>query len=143
MLNLSPEAIEALPVDERGLLVLEDVLATLENPWVEHSYVMRYGDVPPGRAISEALAWLRGRAFIARIPGDNRVDSIFVTARGHEALRQGLVTVRAVERLEQGLHPLIERAARPQFLLGQYELAVFAAMKAVEVRVRSLARLGD
>jgi uncharacterized protein (TIGR02391 family) len=43
--------------------------------------------------------------------------------------------------LEQGLHPLIEQRVRRQFLLGEYEQAVFVAMKAVEVRVRSLAGL--
>ena len=33
--------------------------------------------------------------------------------------------------------------ARPQFLIRQADQAVFAAMKAVEVRVRQLAGLGD
>jgi uncharacterized protein (TIGR02391 family) len=138
-----PEAIEALPVDERGLVVLQDVLDTLANPWTEHNYLMRYKDLPSGRAISEALAWLRGRAFIARIPGNQNVDAIFVTARGQEALTQGIVPVRAAERLGANLHPLIEQRARPQFLLGAYEQAVLVAMKTVEVRVRSLGGFGD
>ncbi len=41
-----------------------------------------------------------------------------------------------------GLHALIESQVRPQFLIGQYELGVFAAMKAVEVRVRQLGGFG-
>jgi uncharacterized protein (TIGR02391 family) len=41
------------------------------------------------------------------------------------------------------LHPLIESAARDQFLGGKPDLAVFASMKAVEVRVRKLAGYGD
>jgi uncharacterized protein (TIGR02391 family) len=40
-------------------------------------------------------------------------------------------------------HPLVEAAARPQFLHRQLDQAVFAAMKAVEIRVRQLADLGD
>jgi uncharacterized protein (TIGR02391 family) len=36
------------------------------------------------------------------------------------------------------LHPLIEQQVRRQFLLGEYEQAIFVAMKAVEVRVRRL-----
>jgi len=41
------------------------------------------------------------------------------------------------------LHPLIEAEARPQFLINKPDQGVFAAMKAVEVRVRKLAGLGD
>jgi len=40
-------------------------------------------------------------------------------------------------------HPMIESEARPQFLIRKPDQAVFAAMKAVEVRVRQLAGLGD
>ncbi|MDX6587242.1 MAG: hypothetical protein QOI31_1715 [Solirubrobacterales bacterium] len=49
----------------------------------------------------------------------------------------------ATERLQRGLHPKIEAEARTQFLIGKYELGVFAAMKAVEVRARKLAGFGD
>jgi len=38
---------------------------------------------------------------------------------------------------------MIESEARPQFLIRKPDQAVFAAMKAVEVRVRQLAGLGD
>jgi uncharacterized protein (TIGR02391 family) len=41
------------------------------------------------------------------------------------------------------LHPAIEAEARPQFLIAKPDQGVFAAMKAVEVRVRKLAGLGD
>jgi uncharacterized protein (TIGR02391 family) len=40
------------------------------------------------------------------------------------------------------VHERIESQVRPQFLIGQYELGVFAAMRAVEVRVRELSGLG-
>jgi len=40
------------------------------------------------------------------------------------------------------LHPLVEIEARPQFLIGKPEQGVFAAMRAVEIRVRKLAGLG-
>lgn len=141
MLKLSAEAIQALPVDERGLAVLQDLITT--NEWNEHNYLLMYRGQPSDRAIAEATAWLRGHAFIARTPGQSNVDAIFVTERGHEALRQGLTTVRAAERLDYGLHLTIEQRVRPQFLLGEYEQAVFVAMKAVEVRVRTLAKLGN
>jgi uncharacterized protein (TIGR02391 family) len=58
-------------------------------------------------------------------------------------LRHGLAAARAGERLQEGLHASIERRCRSQFLLGEYEQAIFVAMKAVEVRVRELANLGQ
>jgi uncharacterized protein (TIGR02391 family) len=141
VLTLSAEAIQALPVDERGLAVLQDLVST--DQWNEHNYLLEYGGQTSDRAVAEAMAWLRGRAFIARTPGQSSGDAIFVTDRGHDALRRGIVTVRADDHLEQGLHPLIEQRVRRQFLLGEYEQAVFVAMKAVEIRVRNLAQLGD
>jgi uncharacterized protein (TIGR02391 family) len=142
MLTLSSDAIQALPVDERGLAVLKDLVDVDE--WNEYNYLLRYKQSPgAASAVAESLAWLRGRAFIARVPGNASDAAIFVTPRGRGALAQGLATVRAVEHLEAGLHPLLEQRVRRQFLLGEYEQAVFVAMKAVEVRVRSLAGLGD
>jgi uncharacterized protein (TIGR02391 family) len=49
----------------------------------------------------------------------------------------------ANERLQGGVHEQIESQVRPQFLIGQYELGVFAAMRAVEVRVREPGGFGD
>ncbi len=140
MLEISDEAVQALPVDERGLAILQDLLDAKE--WNEYNYLLKYRE-PVASSVAEGLAWLRGHAFIARTPSQSSDAAIFVTERGREALAQGVKTVRAVERLELSLHPLIERPARRQFLLGEYEQAVFVAMKAVEVRVRSLSGLGD
>lgn len=85
MLNLPAEDIQSLPVDERALLVLKDLVQT--DQWNEHNYLLEYGGAPPDRAIAEAMAWLRGHAFIARTPGKSVAECIFVTERGHEALR--------------------------------------------------------
>ncbi|HEY2265841.1 MAG TPA: TIGR02391 family protein [Streptosporangiaceae bacterium] len=41
------------------------------------------------------------------------------------------------------LHPIIESEARPQFLIGKPEQGVFASMRAVEIRVRRVAGLGE
>jgi uncharacterized protein (TIGR02391 family) len=123
-----------------GLAILQDLVN--ENEWNEYNYLLKY-QAPASQAIAEGLAWLRGRAFIARTPRQTADAAIFVTARGHEALAHGLTTVRAVERLEVGLHSLLEQRVRRQFLLGEYEQSVFVAMKAVEVRVRKLSGLGD
>jgi uncharacterized protein (TIGR02391 family) len=41
------------------------------------------------------------------------------------------------------LHPLVEAEARNQFLIGKPEQGVFASMRAIEIRVRKLAGVGD
>jgi len=47
--------------------------------------------------------------------------------------------MRASARLDVDLHPSIAGRVASQFLLGEYELAAFAAMREVEIRVRELA----
>ena len=89
------------------------------------------------------MGWLKARGLTAKTPDQSSAAAIFVTRLGHKVLAEGPQTLYAVERLQGGLHPLIESKARAQFLLGQYEQAVFASMKAVEVRVRNLAGFGN
>jgi uncharacterized protein (TIGR02391 family) len=143
-----PDVAVELPVDELALVVLADLVAT--NEWNEYNYLNAASQDPRYRrqdgalqALAEGLTWLRSRGFIARKPGQSADAAIFVTRAGHAALKHGIGRVSAEHRLQEGLHPLIERRCRRQFLLGEYEQAVFVAMKAVEVRVRDLARLGD
>lgn len=148
MIDLDPEQAKALPVDELGLAVLADFLAA--KAWNEYNYLIgvsqdpRYSrDELAVRAISEAFAWCRARGLIARTPNQTDYGAVFVTRAGHRALSEGLAHVRATHRLQEGLHPAIEARARRQFLLGEYEQAVFVAMKAVEVRVRDLGGFGN
>lgn len=141
MLSLPPHDLAALPVDERALLVLRDLVEF--EQWSEHNYLMEYERTAAARPIAEAMAWLRGNAWIARTPGQSHDSAIFVTDRGHAAIGQGISTVRAARRVEHDLHPLIAQRVRRQFLLGEYEQAILVAMKAVEVRVRQLAGFAD
>lgn len=148
MISLTAEQVVEMPVDELALAVVADLIAMRE--WNEYNYLNSATQHPPftlnayaTRAVAEALGWARAHGLIARTPGQSADAAIFVTRVGQEAVNDGLVTVRAAARLGSGLHPLIERRARRQFLLGEFEQAVFVAMKAVEVRVRELAGLGD
>jgi len=143
-----PERVKSLPIDELALEVLRDIVAT--NEWNEYNYTntagqdLRYrGDTAALKALAESLGWLRARGFIARTPSQSADAAIFVTRAGDAALRHGLTPVRAAHRLQDGLHPIIEERCRRQFLLGEYEQAVFVGMKAVEVRVRGLSGFGD
>ena len=146
MITLKPETVTEMPVDQLGLLVLADFVLT--GGWNERNYVLeaqqRGGYVgTPAQAITEAFAWLRARGLTAHDPTDNAADTIFVTRTGRRVIEEGPDGFYATERLQRGLHLAIEQQARPQFLIGRYELGVFAAMKAVEVRVRSLTGYGN
>jgi uncharacterized protein (TIGR02391 family) len=150
MIDLSPQDALDLPIDELALRVLADLIGTRE--WNENSYGLKYHqDVQGGyssnraaqEAVAEAVGWLRSHGMVARQPSNNSSDAIFVTRWGHEAAAKSLAEIQAVLRIQDNLHPLIQRKARPQFLLGEYENAIFVAMKAVEVRVRRLANYGD
>jgi uncharacterized protein (TIGR02391 family) len=133
----------ALPIDELALVVLRDLIAVKE--WNSYNYGLNYNSAPieVRHAIAEALGWLASKVLMAREPGQTTSDAIFVTRRGHQAAVEGLEPLRAAERLQADLHPELERLVRRQFLLGEYGLAVFAAMRQVEIRLRSAAGASD
>jgi uncharacterized protein (TIGR02391 family) len=96
--------------------------------------------------LGEAWDWLMHRGLIAFRPDTTSVNGWgYVTERGHAAARdsRGLARIQAEARIDVDLHPLLERRIRRQFLLGEYELAVFAAMREVEIRVRDLGGFGS
>jgi uncharacterized protein (TIGR02391 family) len=87
--------------------------------------------------ISEAWSWLVSKALLAAQPGKES-QWVFVTRRGFEMANdeRGLPRLRAEERIDVALHPRLATRIPRQFILGEYELAAFAAMKEVEVAVR-------
>lgn len=147
MIDISPDIALELPVDELAMIVLKDIDDTREN--CEYNYIYNYFDRSDSPyynhrgvyAITEAIAWLRSRNMLSHRPMDNRNDSMVVTRTGRKAMEMGINDIRAIERLQGNLHPIILAKARRQFLLGEYENAVFVSMKAVEIRVRELANL--
>jgi uncharacterized protein (TIGR02391 family) len=90
------------------------------------------------RRLSEGWGWLWSRGAVARDYSQSAPDFMFVTELGQSLLEEGTGRLVAEERLGLELHPLLETTVRRQFLIGEYELAVFAAMRQVEVRVRHL-----
>ncbi|XVV02507.1 TIGR02391 family protein [Actinosynnema sp. CA-248983] len=153
MIALAPADALALPVDELAMTVLADWAHLGLNMQNEGNYLRSYyhdqhgtgygNNAAAQRVIAEATGWLRAHGMIARDLNKGSDSAIFVTRWGHEALTKKISEIRAINRLQANLHPLIEQKARRQFLLGEYETAIFVSMKAVEVRVRKLAGFGD
>ena len=133
MLELPPHTVVELPVDQLGLVVLKDMVAS--ETWNSRNYILeaqQWAGLPHGEPT---------RALAEHEPSSN--GAMFVTRAGMRVVAEGPDAFYATERLQRGLHPTIEKKARPQFLIGEYEQGVFAAMKTIEVRVRKLAEFGD
>jgi len=75
-----------------------------------------------------------------RDPSQHSADAYRVTRLGEQTLQYGLARLAAAERLGvTTLHSRIGQRVEQQFLLGEFEQAVFIAAKEVEIRVRELA----
>lgn len=145
--TLEAEEIVALPVDELSLLLLADIDANSNTPnkfnWMNAAR-NAYGVMTPAmQALAEAWNWLESRGLVATNFSQSSSDWVFVTRLGRKVLSNGLRPLQALDRISLDLHKELEREVRPQFLLGKYDLAVFAAFKAVEVRVRELSGASD
>lgn len=116
------------------------------TPVSRHSTLMEAkSEVPRNQpflhAVAEAWDWLFRHGLIV----DPAIqEGWFVASRLGERVAsdpKGLERIQAAARIDLDLHPRLA-AARQQFIAGELELAVFAAMKEVEVRVRFLS-MGD
>ena len=109
----------------------------LEGSWRGHDL----GGNPRAflRAIAEAWSFLEAEGCFAINPTGSG-GYYFVTRRGEQLIAEAdpLRRLAAEDRLAGQLHPKIANRVRQQFLIGEYELSAFAAMKEVEIRVREL-----
>jgi uncharacterized protein (TIGR02391 family) len=92
--------------------------------------------------LGDAMAWLVAHQCIGQ---DKQSSGTWqrVTRQGAAvaAGTESLLQLRANELLSPQLAPQLLPTARPLFIRGDYETAAFAAMKAVEVEVRTLSGL--
>lgn len=141
--NRSREDTLELPIDALAILVLQDYVAG--NGWNWQNWTReseQYGtaqDREIGLALSEAWSWLITHGLVVRDPSQSSSGAYKISRLGRETLKYGVARLAAGERLGVALHPRLAQRIQQQFLLGEFELAVFAAMKEVEVRVRQLA----
>ncbi len=140
LLELSADEIQSLPIDRLGIIVLKHLVDT--NAWNAHNFLNSGMNLRLPEAVTrcwaEALNWLISKNLVARgTPGQTSANTIFVTRLGIKVLEAGLEKIHAAERVDLALHDRLTNV-KSQFLIGEYELAAFAAMREVEIRVREL-----
>ncbi|MBW8482613.1 TIGR02391 family protein [Actinomadura parmotrematis] len=144
--ELSPEEVLTLPLDELALHVLRD--AKINGEWNWGNWLISakqgYGRRPDVLgALSEAWGWLQTHGLIAWNPGQSAQQAFVISRRGEQLLNLGLTWLRAVQRLDIEMLPVLEQKVRPQFMRGDFEIAAFTAMREVEVQVRQRAGFGN
>lgn len=143
----SEEETLSLPISELSMRVLRDFRESEgwnRDSWVKES--QQWGSVRSPkmtRALAEAWAWLEARGLVAWNPEQSSPNAYFITRLGFEALEHGPAPMEAAQRLGMALHPDIAQTVERQFLLGEYELAVFASMRQVEITVRQMGGFPD
>ncbi len=144
---ITDEQARKLPIDLLALEILQDAIEN--NEWNSRNWMLsaKQGTVSYSQAgldaFCEAWEWLHNNGLVMEDRFDQSgLHSIKVTRLGRAVAQSGdLARLRASARLNVDLHPALESKVRPQFLMGDYEMAAFAAMKAVEVHVREMAGL--
>jgi uncharacterized protein (TIGR02391 family) len=137
--DLAGVIFEALPSMLQNGAVHIQAIATSPFPQLGPSYP--HGTRGPvGHAISEAVVWLEVQGLIFQDPGQHSWGWYRISRRGAGVQgRAGVAAYKAAHVLPADLmHPALARV-RPQFLRGDYDVAVFQAFKIVEVQVRHAA----
>jgi uncharacterized protein (TIGR02391 family) len=149
--------LRTLPIDDVAARLMAFFAAEGPGQWMHARHIVMWSvwapssgepDLSEGNPaaflaiIADAWAWLVSRALVVPRPeqdlGWYQLSHRGVQLAGEES-SVALAHLRAAARLDVDLHPLIASRVRTQFLLGEYELAAFAAMREVEIRVRQRA----
>ena len=115
------------------------------NPGTAPSYPPSYSDGVE-LAIGEALAWLQAQGLLIPDGGQNGNNGWLVLSRRARAIESeaDFASYRLAQLLPREiLHTKIATPVWLAFTRGEYDVAAFLAMKAVEVRVRESAGFGS
>ncbi len=149
---VEPETLRTLSAAECALILLRqmakgsDLNANSMMRGAQQAY--EYNNEPDVplllNRLSDSWAWLESRGCIG--PSSTQTgDWRRLTTRGIQLAESDhvLAVIEAEDRLSLNLHPTLESKVRPIYSLGDYETAAIAAMKAIEVRVRTLSGESD
>lgn len=145
MLALAPEELGAkllffirrrvaIPFQSNGLVSLNN--SELELKHVE-SYRPRWKEV--SLALAEAWAWLEAQGLLVPAEGTNGTNGFRRPSRRAQTFESEMDVkpYAFVRRLpKEALHPAFADTVWAAFMRGEFDVAVFQAMKAVEVAVR-------
>jgi uncharacterized protein (TIGR02391 family) len=137
-----------LEPEDLAPLLLEYLSRAPGQEMNRYNFTIRGGPLgvcPPDRfqqiaqAATEAWMVLPREGLLAPQPGSSNPELIQITRRGRAVLEQGndfRAYLRGNLLPTRSLHPVLVLKVRPLFVRGDYETAVFAAFKEVEVAVR-------
>jgi uncharacterized protein (TIGR02391 family) len=148
--NALPQAeVLELTVDALALQILRHVVesppfasrAYIVSPWTWNaaSHGLPWDQVEA----KVTLAWdlLLQLQLIDETPGGDALTVATLTGRGRDAARRDdLQRARAETRIAMGLHSLLDGDVKAHYARGDHEIAVFTAMREVEIRMRDLAQ---
>ena len=143
--DLTSDEVVELPVDRLGLLILVHMVDEPDGTWHVYNFMGLLPDwnAQAKGAFSEGLNWCLQMGLVGHFsPAQQDARSIYVTRLGRRIRDEGPPLVHAIQRISVDLHPRLE-PVRSLFLLGEYELAAFRAMREVEIRVRELGGFPD
>jgi uncharacterized protein (TIGR02391 family) len=95
-------------------------------------------------ALAEAWSWLEAQGLLVPAPGMNGANGFRHLSRRAKTFadERGFANFVSARRMpKEALHPRIANTVWQAFMRGEYDVAVFQAMKAVEVAVREAAGL--
>ncbi len=152
MLALAPEELGAkllffvrrrvaIPFQSNGLVSLNNAELELQRG---DSYRPRWKEA--SLALAEAWAWLEAQGLLVPAEGTNGVNGFRRPSRRAQTFESetDLKPYAFVRRLpKEALHPAFANTVWAAFMRGEFDVAVFQAMKAVEVAVREAGGFKD
>jgi uncharacterized protein (TIGR02391 family) len=147
----TPDALLALTPEELGEHVLQHIASTgggfIDRANFATESLLRNcpGDhLLCAKALMEAWHFLENAGLLAPEPG-SQYTRVFLTRRGHEVKsnREYARFLKTRAFPQESLHATVAGKTYGLFLRGEYETAIFQAMKEVEVAVRKAARFDE
>jgi uncharacterized protein (TIGR02391 family) len=148
MMGTSPAQIRDLPAPELAMVFLRQLAESKDQINLGNellNFRQEFAHLPDRKLllerISDAFAWIESRGLLGRTETDPHGNWGRLTTQGMALARDkdALTRIHAAERLAGNLDPALEAKVRSLFGMGDYETACFAAMKEVEVAVRTAA----